>query len=268
MFASSPIAGIIGAGIPFVRFGRGGQRLVVLPGINDAFFPVVASPLYTAWFFRRYGDRFTVYAMSRKRRLPLGYATEDMARDYASAIEEIGGPVHVLGLSMGSFIAQDLAIGFPGLVRRLVLALAGASGSPETIGRIDRWIGFSRQGSWKELYVDMIDATFRGWRRIVWRKIVSVFSFPPSIPSDFIVSAEASKRHDARARLRGVAAPVLVVGGAKDKLFPADLFVELSELVPGATLRLMKRSGHGVFIERKKAFDNFALEFLGGGRAA
>jgi pimeloyl-ACP methyl ester carboxylesterase len=65
-----------------------------------------------------------------------------------------------------------------------------------------------------------------------------------------------------------VAAPVLVIGGARDKLFPASLFVELSELVPGAALRLMKRSGHGVFIERKKAFDNCALEFLRGGRTA
>jgi pimeloyl-ACP methyl ester carboxylesterase len=262
MMTLIPISGLLGNRVPFVRFGQGKERLVIFPGINDAFLPAGSTPLYTAWFFRSYGNHFTVYVMGRRRPLPQGYTTGEMAVDYASAIEEIGGPVHILGLSMGSLIAQHLAVEFPRHVQRLILALAGARGSPETIERIQQWVYSAQRGNWQELYINLIDATFRGWRRILWRNVVNLFAYPPLIPSDVIVSAQASKHHDALKRLHEITAPTLVLGGTKDKLFPEALFRELADSIPYSSLQLIRGLGHGVFIERKKAFDRLAIDFL------
>ncbi|MFE2473258.1 alpha/beta fold hydrolase, partial [Streptomyces mirabilis] len=64
---------------------------------------------------------------------------DEMAHDAIAFIEAIGangalglgqGPVDVLGFSLGSFVAQQIALTRPSLVRRLVLASGGAPGGP------------------------------------------------------------------------------------------------------------------------------------------
>ena len=116
--------GQLAKGLPFIRFGKGPQKLVIFPGISDAFLPIASSmPQYIPWYYRRYARDYDVWVISRKRGLPAGYTTRDMARDYAAAIEEIGGPVHVMGLSLGSLIGQYLVADFPYLIRGLILSM-------------------------------------------------------------------------------------------------------------------------------------------------
>ena len=61
---------------------------------------------------------------------PAPYSVTGMAADTAALIEHLGlGPCDVIGYSLGGYIAQELAVTRPGLVRRLVL-LAGAGSAP------------------------------------------------------------------------------------------------------------------------------------------
>ena len=56
------------------------------------------------------------------QRVEAPYAIQDMAQDVVGLLEELSiAHAHVLGYSMGGAIAQELAIGFPNLVDRLVL---------------------------------------------------------------------------------------------------------------------------------------------------
>ena len=56
---------------------------------------------------------------------------EEMAGDAIAFLEaEQLGPVDLLGFSLGSFVAQRIALGRPGLVRRLVLASSAPEGAP------------------------------------------------------------------------------------------------------------------------------------------
>ena len=51
-----------------------------------------------------------------------GFTTESMVADTAVLIESLGiGPVRIVGVSMGSFIAQELMVARPDLVSRAVL---------------------------------------------------------------------------------------------------------------------------------------------------
>ena len=61
---------------------------------------------------------------------PAPYQVADMAADAADLIEHLRlGPCDVIGYSLGGYIAQQLAVTRPGLVRRLVL-LAGVGAAP------------------------------------------------------------------------------------------------------------------------------------------
>ena len=61
---------------------------------------------------------------------PAPYQVADMAADTAALIEHLGlGPCDVIGYSLGGYIAQQLAVTCPALVRRLVL-VAGVGAAP------------------------------------------------------------------------------------------------------------------------------------------
>jgi pimeloyl-ACP methyl ester carboxylesterase len=66
---------------------------------------------------------FTVHRISRRVGLASGTTMEDLANDYAVALdEEFGEPVNVLGISTGGSLAMQLAADRPELVSRLVVA--------------------------------------------------------------------------------------------------------------------------------------------------
>ncbi len=248
-------------GLQYVCLGQKYKRLVVFPGVRDAFHPVTAAPRLNAWFFRHYAEHFSTYCISRRRGLPQKYSTRDMVRDYAEAIEEIGKPVHVVGFSMGCIIAQHLAVDFPELVDKLVLALAGWRPTPEAIEHIRRWERMAREGQWKELHVDMVETTSSGLWRTVWRWLTPLVGKPPEIPSDVIVAFQACLRHNVP-RLGVVKAPTLVIGGTADALAPVRVYRELSAAIPNAKLVLIEGGSHGLPYEKQKAFDEAVLAFL------
>jgi len=256
-------SGQLPKGLPFVRFGKGPQKLVIFPGISDAFLPIASTmPQYIPWYYRQYARHFDVFVISRKRGLPTGHTTQDMARDCAVAIEAIGGPVHVLGLSLGSLIAQYLAADFPHLIRGLILSLGSSRGVPKTIGLARHWILLARQEKWNELYAESVDVTFTGFHRVLWHHAMPVLIRRPGIPNDFIVSMEACIQHDARERLRDIQAPALIIGGKNDVLIPESFSRELAELIPSATLRLIENGGHGLYEENKREFDSAVIDFV------
>jgi hypothetical protein len=87
---------------PYVRVGNGPQNLLILPGITLDNEP--ANRL-AAWTYRlgfgRFARSYTVYVINRKRGMPPGHTTQDMAADYARAIESELGPSHLRGSPLG-----------------------------------------------------------------------------------------------------------------------------------------------------------------------
>jgi pimeloyl-ACP methyl ester carboxylesterase len=79
----------------------------------------------------RFAGHFTVYVTGRKPGLAPGTAMAGIAADLARVIgDEFGEPVAVHGTSAGGAVGLQLAIGYPDLVRRLVLAAAACRLSP------------------------------------------------------------------------------------------------------------------------------------------
>src|SRR3712207_2647583 len=121
-------------GLPYLSFGEG-PPLLVFPGLGMT----NANPSG----IQRWGEMrllaplaraFTVHRLSRRVGLASGTTMEDLAKDYAGALdEEFGAPVDVLGISTGGSIARQLAADRPELVNKLVVA--GAAGRLSEHGR-------------------------------------------------------------------------------------------------------------------------------------
>lgn len=248
-----------------MRIGDGDKPLVVFPGLTDSLSPHVDGGAFYRWELRRLAKGRSLTMISRSRAQPDGHSTRDMAHEYARAFDELfDRPVDIVGFSMGSGIAQHFAADFPGKVRKLVLALAGARPADTTREILTRWIDFARDDHWYELYQDSIDVSFAGLGKLFWTAFVPLMATRPRIPSDFIVAAQACGEHDTRERLAAIKAPTLVIGGEQDRLVPPDMLRELARGIKGSVLALHPVGGHG-FTERwRRDFDRAVIAFLDG----
>ncbi len=266
MAVSRPESGHLVDELPFIRFGEGPRRLVIFPPINDSLQDVRDGARFLRWYYRRFADEYTVYLVSRKRRLPSGYTTRDMAADYGKAFERSIGPAHVVGLSLGGLVAQHFAADHPEYVESLVIGVAARGLGAEGHEIVGRWIGLARGGRWRELHAEMVVDMYTGIRRPLYEILARVLGGAmvrsPAAREDFIVSAEASLSHDAIDRLQAIEARTIVVGGAQDRLFPRHLQDDTAGRIPGASLRLIEGVGHGAFDQRKREFDAAVKGFI------
>jgi pimeloyl-ACP methyl ester carboxylesterase len=253
---------------PYVRVGNGPRNLVVLPGLT----PDNEAPNWLArqayrFGFRRFADDYTLYRINRRRGLPSGYTTRDMAADYARVVERELGPSYLMGFSTGGLISQYLALDNPELVRRLVLVVT-ASRMSEAGRQICRhWQALARAGRWRELYVETGSVMVAGETKkrlfeVSMRLFGKLVVKPPAEPSDFLTTLAADLDHDTTDRLPEIGMPTLVIGGSEDVFFPALLLRETAGKIPDAELRIYAGTGHGAMRERKSRFEDDVLAFL------
>ncbi len=255
-------SGILAGGLQFVRIAGGPRRLVVFPGVADALWDVRAYAWSLPYRYRAFTNDFTVWLISRKRGLPAGYSTRDMAADYAAALQADVGPAHVLGLSMGGCIATHLAADFPPLVQRLVIACAAHRPSDEGRRIPERWLALAREQRWREFYLDLARVTLREYQHTFYEFLAPLLRVRATDPGDFLISLEACLAHDATQRLPAIRAPTLIIGGQHDPFFPEPILREAAARIPNASLHLLNGAGHAAPSLHKEEFERVVLDFL------
>ena len=262
--------GIFLGELPYVRFGSGPENLVILPGITLENEPPnrIAAWTYRLGFGRFAGDH-TVYVVNRKRGMPSGYTTQDMARDCARAVKDELGPSHVMGFSTGGSIAQYVALDHPEAARSLILVVSASRLSEEGRDTCERWQALTREGRWQELRADMASVTVtsetnkrlaRAFMKVFGRFVIGT----PRDPSDFLTTLQADLDHDTTGRLNEISVLTLVIGGSEDPFFSESILRETAEKIPTATLRVYEGVGHGIPKERKRRYEDDVLALLDG----
>ncbi|MFL6033322.1 MAG: alpha/beta fold hydrolase [Rubrobacteraceae bacterium] len=213
----------------------------------------------------------TVTFDARGGRDPEG-VIEGLASDVVGLLEHLGvRRAHVLGTSLGGFVAQKLALGRPDLVGRLVLVSTGHGGRGSegmSLGAMGEMFGLGALSAKQAVRRGLEAATSERYRsenpeefeRIVEKRL----SDPPSLASHY-GQAMAGSRFDDSAEVGRIGAPTLVIHGAEDRYVPPSNARALAEAMPDARLRVIEGAGHLVFIERAEEVNREVLAFLGEG---
>jgi len=248
----------------FVSFGKGDKCLVMIPGLSDGLRTVkgMAAPL--AMMYRCFASSYKVYVLSRKNHIETGYYTRDMAADYAAAMEKLGiSRADVIGVSQGGMIAQYIAIDYPELVGKLVLAVTLAKQN-ETVQRVvGSWIKMAELNDYRNIFIDTAEKSYTEKRLKKYRPLYPLFSRigRPKNFDRFIIQANACINHDAYSQLHTIKCPTLVIGADSDKVVGAKTSEEIAEKVKHSKLIVYEGYGHCVH-EEAKDFNHRILEFL------
>jgi pimeloyl-ACP methyl ester carboxylesterase len=199
------------------------------------------------------------------------YTTAGLAEDAIAVLEAHGvDRAHVVGLSLGGAVAQELALRAPGRVRSLALLGSFAVQAPRSVALLRAWRALypiaaqspALREAWElQSYAWLF--TDRFWRsESNVRAALRFASTQPLQPaSGFLGQVDAALSHDARARLPSLRLPALVIHGAQDQLSPLAAGEELAALIPGAELVVVPDVGHAVNLEGQRAV-NSALRGL------
>ena len=201
-----------------------------------------------------------------------GFSTQTMVADTAALIESLGvGPVRIVAVSMGAFIAQELMVARPDLVSKAVLMA--------TRGRLDRAREFFRSAeddfaaAGVQLPVSY-DAKIRLLESFSpktlsndeavaeWIGMFTIWpvKFTPGVIRQGVVSPQGNHLP----AYRNISAPVLVIGFADDVVTPPHLGREVADAIPKGQYLQLADTGHLGFLERPEKVNAAVLQFFAG----
>jgi 3-oxoadipate enol-lactonase len=198
------------------------------------------------------------------------YTITELADDVAGLASELGiERASLVGVSMGGFIALELALRRPELVDKLILVVTSAGGpthvstSPEIMRllmpgdeQVETGAGARRVCAavagpgFAEREPEEIDA------------FVAIARHRPMTRDAYLRQLQACRAHDVSDRLERIRAPTLVLHGDVDPLVPLENGRLLAARIPGATLIVYPRTGHIPEVERAGEFNRDLIRFL------
>ena len=196
------------------------------------------------------------------------YEIADMAADALALADALElDTFHLLGVSMGGAIAQELALAVPERLRTLTLAVTFPAGGAWARKLSEVWAErvskISREGHVDELMLlNFSESFFENEEGVAWLRGMMLQHPHPQPPEAFIRQLEACGRHDTRDRLPSLRMPTHVIGAERDILVPVWKSHELAELIPDAQLTVLPGSPHGANVERAEEFNRTVLDFI------
>lgn len=200
-----------------------------------------------------------------------GFSTDQMVADTAELIERAaGGPVRLVALSMGAFVAQELMLERPDLVDQAVLM--GTRGRLDDTREAFRAADLAMADSDADLppaYAAKIrvleNFSPRTLNSAAGREWLEMFTaFPLRRTPGWRAQLSVAPTVNRLPAYRSITTETLVIGFADDVLTPPDLGREVADaLVYGRYLQIAD-AGHLGFLERPEAVNSAMLEFFAG----
>ncbi len=198
---------------------------------------------------------------------PGPYAMEDLVDDAARLIREWGrGPVAWVGLSMGGMVGQGLAIRYPELLGRVVLANT-TSRYPEAAAAT--WaarMAAVEQGGMAAVADAVVERYLGADHRAAHPAEASALraKLLRCDPVGYVACCRAVAGVDWLDRLQSVRAPTLVIAGGRDVGATPEMAEAIVDRIPGASLAIFEEASHLSVAEFPDRFHDTAVAFLAG----
>ncbi|MCW3046603.1 MAG: alpha/beta fold hydrolase [Solirubrobacterales bacterium] len=184
-------------------------------------------------------------------RVTAPFSIADLAEDAAGLLDALEiEDAHVLGISMGGMVAQELAVRHPARVRTLALGCTYPGGAearltdPAVMHRLAEAIASGdHERALRIGYEANVSAAFAG-DSANYEPFHEMATQLPVGLEVLMLQLQAIQAHDAAGRLAGIEAPTLVVHGTEDQMLPVVNGELIARLIPGARLELLPRIGH------------------------
>ena len=257
--AETQFAGAAGAEFAYRRFGSpGGLPLVMLQhfrGNLDNWDPALTDALAA--------EREVILADYPGVGSSTGEPSNSIAstaRQMIAFADELGlVEIDLLGFSIGGFVAQEIALVRPTLVRRLVLAATGPKGAPGMHGWRDDIAAAARGESKPEnlLYIMFAHTeTSQAKGKEFLGRFMERQEGRDAPTSDAARDSQYDAvvewgvpDHAALQRLTGIKSPTLIIQGDGDLMIPTKLSHLMAGLIPDARIRIYPDSGHGFLFQ-------------------
>lgn len=202
--------------------------------------------------------------------VPAGpYTVEAMAADAAAVVEAAGdSSAHVVGVSMGGLIAQELALTRPELVRSLLLGCTHPGGTDSVFtDEVRAFLGGRSEmtpDQAAEASVPFVYAAETPRERI--DEDLAIRRAVPTRPEGYLAQLTGAMAYrGSLPRLPQLELPVLIVHGTADRLVPVDNAHLLAAAVPAARLELLPGASHIFWTDQPDRTLGLLQEWLLGG---
>jgi pimeloyl-ACP methyl ester carboxylesterase len=223
------------------------------------------------WFKQvpAFSRHFSTITFDARGERALDGGVADLVADVVALLDHLRiRKSHVLGTSLGGFVAQELALERPDLVDRLILVCTsyGRGGpesmSPWTLSDMIGWPSLSAEVAVRRGLETATSEVYRARRPEEFEEIVRWrLADSPSL-SAYYEQMRAGARFDLSRDVGSITAPTLVIHGSEDRYVPVANAAALAGAIPGAKLRVLDNAGHLVFIERFADVNREVVTFL------
>lgn len=201
------------------------------------------------------------------------YTIEMMARDAAGLLKKLGiDKAHVLGVSMGGLIAQQLAILFPQYINKLVLCCT-SHGGPNSIPMPKEIIELlnnidDKMSPEERLEQAMSPAFSPGYMEDNPTEIQQIITWrleKPTPRNAWLHQFMAATTFNVEDSVGSIDVPVLILSGDQDRVLPVENAYMIQEKIPHSRLKIFPGAGHMFFWEKAQEFNKTVYSFLAGG---
>jgi pimeloyl-ACP methyl ester carboxylesterase len=199
---------------------------------------------------------------------------EQMARDAIAFIAALDTPrIDILGFSIGSFVAQEIALTRPDVVRRLVLASSAPRGGAGMHGWAPEVIDAVGQPQPDPTgYLDVFFTSSSASRQAGQGVLGRIYGRTSDVDEPTTWATRQAQydavcdwgipNHAALQRLSAIGHPVFIANGDSDPMILPHFSYLLAGLIPQASVKIYPDAAHGFLFQHASEFAADVAEFL------
>ncbi len=199
------------------------------------------------------------------------YSMEMFARDTVGLLDALQiESAHVMGISMGGMIAQQIAFSYPERVRSLIIVSSNFGGS-NAVPMDDKTMALllavptetiSIEQARQMRYRATFSPEFLEENRDVLEQIDEWAQRYPTPLYAQVHQSAAAAGFDFESQVKQITAPTLVLHGDRDRAVPTKNGELLARIIPNSKLVILKGASHFCIIEKYEELNREVMSFI------